>query len=136
MRFEAAHMLTFCSREIIMDLYNDKGADKMPELNIDALRKLCDSGKIKWTTHVTMRLQERLIFRDDVFHVIYYGKIIEQYPHSFPNPACLIFGKTLKGMPLHVVIGSDGVILTVITAYMPSTDKFEKDLETRKEKQP
>ena len=37
----------------------------MPELTIDALRKLCDSGKIKWTMHVAMRLQERLIFRDE-----------------------------------------------------------------------
>lgn len=107
----------------------------MPELTIDALRKLCDSGKIKWTMHVAMRLQERLIFRDDVYHVIYHGKIIEMYPNAFPNPACLVSGKTLKGVPLHVVIGSDGVILTVITAYVPNTDKFEKDLETRKEKQ-
>jgi len=106
----------------------------MPELSIDALRKLCENGKIKWTLHVTTRLQERLIFRDDVYHVIYHGKIIEQYPDAFPNPACLVSGKTPKGTPLHIVIGSDGLILTVITAYAPNTDKFENDLETRKEK--
>jgi len=107
----------------------------MSELNIDALRKLCDSGNIKWTIHVIRRLQERLIYREDVYNVIYHGKIIEQYPDAFPNPACLIAGKTLKGMPLHVVIGADGVILTVITAYEPTADKFENDLETRKEKE-
>ena len=39
----------------------------MPELNLDALRKLCDSGNIKWTKHAARRLQERLIFRDDVY---------------------------------------------------------------------
>ena len=107
----------------------------MPELNIDALRKLCDSGNIKWTKHVAKRLQERLIFRDDVYNVLYHGKIIEQYPDAFPNPACLISGETLKGTPLHVVIGADGVVLTVITAYVPTNDKFENDLETRKEKE-
>lgn len=107
----------------------------MPELNLDALRKLCDSGNIKWTKHAARRLQERLIFRDDVYNVIYHGKIIEQYPNAFPNPACLISGETLNKTPLHVVIGADGVILTVITAYEPTTDKFENDLETRKEKE-
>ena len=54
----------------------------MSELNLDMLCKLCDSGSIKWTNHVIKRLQERQIYREDVYNVIYYGKIIEQYPDA------------------------------------------------------
>lgn len=107
----------------------------MCELSIEAVRQLCSDGKIKWTKHVTRRLQERLIFRDDVFNAINNGKIIEQYPDSFPSPSCLISGQDLSGNPLHVVLSADGVIITIITAYEPSLDKFEKDFETRKESQ-
>lgn len=108
----------------------------MNELNLEMLRKLCDSDSIKWTRHVTKRLQERQIYRKDVYNVIYHGKIIEQYPDAFPNPACLISGTDTKNNPLHVVIGADGVIITVITAYTPTPDKFDIDLETRKENNP
>ena len=106
----------------------------MNELSLEALQKLCDSRSIKWTKHVAKRLQERFIYREDVYNVIYHGRIIKQYPNAFPTPACLVSGKALKGTPLHVVIGADGVVLTVITAYEPTPDKFENDLETRKEK--
>lgn len=105
----------------------------MNELSIEDLRKLSREGNIKWTKHVVKRLQERLIYKEDVYNVIYHGKIIEQYPDSFPEPSCLISGKDLKNNPLHVVVGADGLILTVITAYEPTLDKFENDFETRKE---
>ena len=105
----------------------------MPELNLEILRKLCESGNIKWSKHAVKRLQERQIYREDVFHVIYHGKIIEQYPDAFPNPACLISGTDTNKNPLHVVVGADGVIITVITAYVPTLDTFDIDLETRKE---
>ena len=108
----------------------------MSELNLELLRKLCDSGNIKWTKHVIKRLQERQIYREDVYHVMYHGRIIEQYPDAFPNPACLISGTDTNENKLHVVVGSDGVIITVITAYTPTLDKFGIDLETRKENKP
>lgn len=108
----------------------------MSELNLNMLRKLCDSGSIKWTKHVTKRLQVRKIYREDVYNVIYHGKIIEHYPDAFPNPACLISGTDTNKNPLHVVVGADGVIITVITAYTPTLDKFDIDLETRKENNP
>ena len=107
----------------------------MSELNLDMLRKLCDSDSVVWSVHAMERLQERGIAKSDILNVILHGKIIEQYPNAFPNPACLISGETLNKTPLHVVIGADGVILTVITAYEPTTEKFENNLETRKEKE-
>ena len=64
----------------------------MPELNIEALQKLCDDKSVIWSVHALKRLQERGIYRDDVFNAIHTGKIIEQYPDSYPYPACLVLG--------------------------------------------
>ena len=75
---------------------------------------------------------ERDIQRDDVKNCIQNGEIIEDYPDDFPNPSCLIFGMTLANKILHVVAGSDGTYLYIITAYYPSADKFEPDMKTRR----
>ena len=107
----------------------------MPELTIELIREISDGGNIKWTKHVIRRLQERQIYREDVYNVIYHGKIIEQYPDDFPDPSCLLSGRDTKNNPLHVVISADGTILTVITAYEPTLDKFETDYETGKEQE-
>ena len=106
----------------------------MSELNIELIRKLCENKSITWTKHVLKRLQERKIYREDVFNAIFTGKIIEQYPDSYPHPACLVLGISLDNIPLHIVIGCDGEFLSIITVYFPTTDKFENDLQTRKEK--
>ena len=60
------------------------------------------------------------------------GEIIEDYPDDFPHPSCLIFGYTINDKIIHVVAGSDGKYIYIITAYFPNTIKFEKDLKTRR----
>ena len=105
----------------------------MNELTIELLQELCRNKSVLWTTHVLKRLQERGIYREDVFNAISTGKIIEQYKDSYPYPSCLVFGISLKNVPLHIVVGYDGNNLYIITAYFPNTDKFEDDLQTRKE---
>ena len=62
------------------------------------------------------------------------NKSVEDYYEDFPNPSCLIFGYTIDKRILHVVAGTDMKYLYVITAYYPSTDRFEMDLKTRKER--
>ena len=105
----------------------------MNELNLELLRKLCNNGDVIWTDHIHTRLQERILNRKDVYNVLYSGKIIEQYPDSYPHPSCLIFGKDLKGNPLHIVVACNGLFVTMVTAYFPDLDNFENDYETRKE---
>lgn len=104
----------------------------MPELTIELLRKLCDNNAVIWTTHVLRRLQERNIYREDVLNVIFTGKIIEQYPDSYPYPACLVIGLSLNNEYLHIVAGANDDHISIITAYFPTNEKFENDLETRK----
>ena len=75
---------------------------------------------------------ERDIKRADVKNCILNGEIREEYPNDFPNPSCLIFGMTLDDKILHVVAGTDGNYLYIITTYYPSADKFEQDMKTRR----
>lgn len=78
-------------------------------------------------------MQERDISRADVKNCILNGEIIEDYPNDFTYPSCLIFGYTIKEKVIHVVAGSDGEYIYIITAYFPNKEKFEDDLKTRKE---
>ena len=101
-------------------------------MDITKLRKLCKESQIRWSTHGLARMQERDISRNDVKRCISEGEAIEDYPEDYPYPSCLVFGRDEKNKVLHVVAGTDGIMVYVITAYYPNTDKFEEDLKTRK----
>lgn len=102
------------------------------ELFIDDLRKLCNSGKIKWTAHILMRLQKRNINPSDVRRSIMNGEIIEEYPTDYPYPSCLVLGLDVGGHPLHVVVGCGGGFIWLITAYYPDIGEWQLDLKTRR----
>lgn len=104
-------------------------------MDLEVLKTLVSQRKIKWTTHVATRIQERGISRADVINCINTGEIIEPYPEDYPNPSCLIFGLTLNDKVLHVVAGFDSNFVYIITAYYPSLEKFESDLKTRRRKE-
>ncbi len=104
-------------------------------MDIELLKSLVAKRKIKWTTHVAARIQERDISRNDVLNCIITGEIIEEYPEDYPNPSCLIFGSTLNDKILHVVAGFDDNFIYIITAYYPNLEKFESDLKTRRRKE-
>lgn len=102
-------------------------------MNIETIKSLYRSDAVKFSTHCIERMHERDITYSDVTSCIMGGEVIEEYPDDFPHPSCLIFGKGADESILHVVTGSDGVNLYIITVYHPSTDKFKADLKTRKE---
>lgn len=103
------------------------------ELNIADLQKICTLENIQITMHAAKRLEQRGISIDDVVLCIKNGEIIEQYPDDYPFPSCLIFGHSVQQCVLHVVVGSDLKTLWIVTAYYPSTEKWESDFKTRKE---
>lgn len=106
----------------------------MEDLKIDLLQKLCGEKQIIWSVHATERLHLRGIKREDVIKAVSEGKIIEQYPYDRPYPSCLVLGLSTNDRLLHIVCGSDGTVLKIITAYYPSEDKFDESGEIRKEK--
>lgn len=103
-------------------------------MDIQKIQSLFQERSVKWSAHCLERMQERDISREDVYACVLRGEIIEDYPNDYPFPSCLIFGHTIQDRVLHTVIGTDGAAAYVITAYYPSTDKFEADLKTRKER--
>ncbi len=103
-------------------------------MEIDVLRDLIEKHRIRWSTHCLERMGERDISRADVKNCIGNGEIIEDYPNDFPYPSCLIFGYANENKILHVVVGTDGHWLYIITAYYPSSDWFENDMRTRRAK--
>ena len=60
------------------------------------------------------------------------GEIIEQYPDDFPFPSCLILGISVKNEYIHVVVSMNEEKIYLITAYIPTSDKWEADFKTRK----
>lgn len=99
---------------------------------IEAVQTLVNEKKIKWSTHAVSQMQERDISIADVKNCIASGEIIEDYPDDFPYPSCLIYGYAADNKVIHVVVGTDGEILYIITAYIPNLIKFEADLKTRR----
>ncbi len=102
------------------------------ELNLQDLQKICSLENMEITLHAAKRLEQRGILIEDVISCIKTGEIIEQYPNDYPYPSCLILGKSLTQLILHVVTGSDLSTLWIVTAYYPDLEKWESDFKTRK----
>lgn len=103
------------------------------EIDIKLLKKLCQNeDNIVITQHTLTRCIQRNITVDEILQTIENGEIIEQYPEDYPHPSCLVFGITLNKKIIHVVCGTDGSTLWIITAYIPNSIKWESDFKTRK----
>ena len=101
--------------------------------NLEFAKNLCEQNKLRWTSHIMLRILQRGISVDDVKAAILSGEIIEEYPEDYPYPSCLLAGKNICGQFLHVVFGFGENELWLITAYKPSKEKWESDFKTRKE---
>ena len=103
-------------------------------LNIDIIKEYISKRKIDWTKHCLNRINQRNIQIFDIKAAINNGKIIEYYYDDYPYPSCLILGYTSNNRVLHIVCGVNDNIVHMITAYYPDTNKWEKDMKTRREK--
>ena len=106
----------------------------MEKLNINIIKQLIRNEKIRWTNNVMIRLLQRNITQNDVENALLNGEIIEEYEDSYPYPSCLVYGINLNNKVLHIVCGSNGEELWIITAYYPDNIEWERNLKTRKEK--
>ena len=105
----------------------------MERLNIDLIKQFIRDRKIRWTNHVMIRLLQRNITQKDVKYALANGEIIEEYESDYPYPSCLVYGINLNNEIIHIVCGSNGEELWVITAYYPDNIEWENDMKTRKE---
>ena len=105
--------------------------DNLP-YDINDIKRLCKSDTLIWTRHALKRLQQRKILQCEVEECIHSGEIIEAYFEDKPFPSCLVFGITSDSRILHTVCSINGDFLYIISAYQPTTDKWNADYKTRK----
>ena len=106
--------------------------DKEP-INIETIKEQVGRRNIIWTKHCLNRLNQRNISISDVKRAISNGRIIECYANDYPYPSCLILGKGKNNRNIHMVCSVCQGFVCMITAYYPDTNKWEKDMETRRE---
>jgi hypothetical protein len=101
--------------------------------SIDEFRQMNTLEKVAMTLHAKKRMEERDIKVNDILNCIASGEIIKQYEDDKPLPSCLVLGKDMKAVGLHVVLSKDEEFIYLITAYYPDEARWEADLKTRKE---
>jgi len=103
-------------------------------MTIDDIVLLCRKRSFRWTNHILDRISRRGINMCDVESALIDGEIIERYPTDYPYPSCLVLGRSKAGKPLHVVCGSNGEKLWLVTAYFPDPDEWTEDFKQRRKK--
>lgn len=91
--------------------------------------------KIIYTLHALdeMNAEDEMITTDEVKNVVFNGEMIEDYPEDKRGHSCLMFGMSNK-RPVHIVCAPKEEYLAIITAYIPSLEKWEVDFKTRRKK--
>lgn len=104
--------------------------------NVNFISKIREVAKRKiiYTEHALneMNTEEEMISKDEVRQVIFEGEIIEDYPENKRGHSCLMFGFSNKRRPIHVVCAPKEEYLGIITAYIPSQEKWRSDFKTRR----
>ena len=103
-------------------------------MTIEDVVILCKKRSMRWTSHILERILYRGISIEDIENAVINGEIIEQYPNDYPYPSCLVIGYTFNKRALHVVCGSNGIELWLITAYYPNPELWMDNYRQRRKK--
>ena len=100
---------------------------------LDFIKSCIKRRRIRWTYHVNMRLKGRFIPREAILSSANSYEIIEEYPEDKYLPSCLVYAK-YENQIIHIQIAMDleNDSVTIVTAYKPTLDKWDKDLKTRR----
>jgi hypothetical protein len=96
--------------------------------------KLCvKRRRLRWTYHINMRLKGRFIPREAILSSVDAYEIIEEYPGDKYLPSYLVYTEYESDV-IHVLMAIDlaNDVVTIITAYRPDREEWERDLRTRR----
>ena len=99
------------------------------------IRRCLLAGRVRWTYHVTMRLQQRGLNAEALCNAIASLEIIEAYPDDKYLPSFLLRGET-QGTVFHAQIATDveGDNIRVVTMYTPDGEEWDEESRKRKTK--
>ena len=86
---------------------------------------------IIFRAHAVQRMFEREVSVTKVREALQTADVIEDYSFETPEPSRLLFGQQGR-RPFHVVTSESQQHITIITVYLPSLDKWKKDLRSRR----
>ena len=86
---------------------------------------------IIFRAHAVQRMFEREVSVTKVREALKTADVIEDYSFETPEPSRLLFGQQGR-RPFHVVTSQSQQHITVITVYLPSPEKWKKDLRSRR----
>jgi len=92
-----------------------------------------NNSKILFRVHAIQRMFERRISTKKVTQALQTGETIEDYSAEMPEPSRLILDFQAK-QPIHLVASKNSKAneITIITVYIPNSNRWNKDFKSRK----
>ena len=95
---------------------------------ISQLRKCFLENRVLYTQHARdeMRSEELGPIREEVFEAVQTGEVIESYEDDKPYPSALVYGRTSRDRPIHLVCAyaEEEDMAIVITVYEPDPSRW------------
>ena len=79
-----------------------------------------------------MNAPDELITKEEVRNVVYHGDLLEEYPEDKRGHSCLLMKITGAKRPVHVVCAPKDDYLAIITAYVPTLDRWDESYRVRR----
>lgn len=101
------------------------------DLMLRRIQKQVAMQAIRVTRHAQEEMEAEQITLDEVLVAIADGQILEDYAEHRRGPCCLLYGRTYRERPLHVVCTTAHTLLIIITVYEPSPPKWVNPTQRR-----
>jgi len=72
---------------------------------LEGIKEATTRNLINMTDYADEEVQKDGLRLNDIFEAVASGKIIQDYPDDFPFPSCPIYGRNLRGQPIHCCLG-------------------------------
>lgn len=82
-------------------------------------------GEYYFSKHGDQERQNDNLTIEEVEGALLSGRILEQYEDTGRGESCLVAGFTGAGKPIHIVCGTRGDWLSIITIYVPKPPKYK-----------
>lgn len=110
---------TFYNRELPIS--------QIPDETLAFIKRCIASAQVRWTYHVTMRMQERRLTGNVLREGVDTLKIIEEYPRDKYLPSFLLRGEVPEFV-FHALVATDleGDNIRVVTMYLPDPEQWDE----------
>lgn len=98
-------------------------------LEIDWIKTSVCNDNYRYSRHGDQERQNDNLTLADISQALLNGRILEKYADTGRGESCLVVGFSDHGIPIHVVCGNMGVVLVIITVYIPTPPKFTNPFE-------